>query len=127
MGIGFISARQFLNEKLGFHKAVEGLSAVPFTAAGTGQATATLLTKKVVVVRGANGTNGVRLTATPTVGDIHVVYNQSKSNGLKVYPGSGGAINEGTTNAAITLAPRSLAILHAISSSSWGAIYTAAT
>lgn len=74
-------------------------------AAGTNQATAAAIANDITNVTGADGTKGVKLP-TPKSGQEHeplVVINAEAAQNLKIYPHSGGKINGGSTNAAITI------------------------
>lgn len=72
-------------------------------AAGTTQATGTLIGANVSVITGASGANGVTLRQikgnNPYTG---TVYSNAASNALLVYPPVGGNFNNGTTNAAFS-------------------------
>lgn len=87
-------------------------------AAGNNQSTATLLGYTVNHVTGSDGTKGVRLPAS-RAGTMVVVYNASSGQTLAVYPPSGGAINGGTANAAISLAALTPAVFVATSNTNW--------
>ena len=94
------------------------------TPAGTIQGDATALVGgKVNVVTGADGTKGVILAG----GDVLYVYSATATNGLKIYPESGSAINGGTANAAITIEGKTLAIFVRTSPTDWAAIFTVNT
>lgn len=74
-------------------------------AAGNNQATAAAIANDITNVTGADGSKGVRLP-TPKSGQEHeplVVINAEAAQNLKIYPHSGGKINGGATNAAITI------------------------
>lgn len=92
-------------------------------AAGTNQATATALasySSMIHNVTGADGTKGVRLVS-PTAGKHVMIRNASGSAVLPVYPQTGGTINGGATNAAFSVAPNSMAVFWALSSTTWAA------
>lgn len=76
-------------------------------------------------VSAADGTKGVKLPASPVAGDVVRVYNLHASNGLKVYPHSGGDINDGTGDAAVTIEGKTLALFECVDGTTWAAIFTA--
>lgn len=93
-------------------------------AAGTVQGDATALAGAVIYdVTAADGTKGVKLPAAAT-GKKVVVYNNSASN-LKIYPASGDDINDGATDASVTLAAKTWATFEALDAVTWAAIYSA--
>jgi len=74
-------------------------------------------------VTAADGAKGVRLP--PASPGLEVpVYNSVATNGLLIYPATGDDINDGATNAAITIEGKTLAIFKAIDTTTWVAIYT---
>lgn len=74
------------------------------SAAGTNQATATLIAASTNIVTTVAAGTGVRLPVTPTVSakDTISIANYG-ANTLNVYPPVGGKINNGSTNAAVTV------------------------
>lgn len=103
----------------------KGPAAEAVTAAGSAQGDATALVAGVLnAVSGADATKGVILPA-PAAGDVVRVYNLHATAGLKVYPHSGGAINDGTANAAVTTEGKTLALFECVDGTTWAAIYTA--
>ena len=76
-------------------------------AAGSNQGNATLIVYNFTSVTGADATKGVILPTTST-GKLIVVSNIDAFT-LKVYPPSGGKINRGSANAAITMAANTTA------------------
>lgn len=77
-------------------------------------------------VSAADGTKGVILPpAAP--GDTIDVYNAVATNGLKIYPQTGGAINGGTANAAIVAEGKTLSKLVTYNGLDWAAVYTVNT
>lgn len=74
-----------------------------FAAAGTTQATATLLTSNFANVTTVAANSGVRLRSASGSGLTVVVNNGA--NVLSIYPATGEKINGAATNAAITVAP----------------------
>ena len=96
-------------------------------AAGNSQGTATLITDTVSIVTGADGTKGVILPADDPVGALREVYSSVATNGLKVYPPTGGDINDGTANAAVTIEGKTLATFRKLDATTWAAQFTANT
>jgi len=74
------------------------LASTSVTAAAGGQSGATALSAGSALYLVA-GSGGVRLSATPTVGDVVVVINTTGS-AINVYPATGGAVGVGAANAA---------------------------
>ena len=58
---------------------------------------------------------------------MRIVYNLVATNGLKVYPASGDDINDGTSDAAITIEGKTMAVFIAIDSTTWISMYTVNT
>lgn len=111
---------------LGFNRNII-LKSGDVAAAGSTQANATALTYRNNNVTAADGTKGVVLPAIADAGHMVVVYNSVATNGLKVYPATGGTINGGSANAAVVIEGKTLAIFVASSSGNWGAVFTANT
>jgi hypothetical protein len=86
-------------------------------AAGSAQGDATAIAHLVEDVTAGDGTKGVVLPAA-SAGLVYRVYNNSGSN-LKVYPASGDDINDGTTDAAVTLSTKTVATFVALDSTTW--------
>lgn len=101
---------------------VSGVDAV--TAAGSAQGDAAALTGTVNVVSGGDDTTGVVLPTAAATGQPVYVLN-SGSAGLKIYPASGDAINNGSANVAITILEDTLAILVPTAADNWAATFTA--
>jgi hypothetical protein len=95
----------------------------PVTAAGNSQSTATALTGVVNIVSAADDTKGVVLPAGATAGEVVTVVNTVSNKVLKVYPSTGGDINNGSDNAAITMRAAQTALFVALGSDNWGAVY----
>lgn len=94
-------------------------SSVQRTVAATGsaQTDAALIGANVSVVTGASGSNGVVLRkgkGTPYAG---VIYSSAATNALLVYPPVGGTINNGSLNAAVSVAARKPAIFWMVAGS----------
>lgn len=88
-------------------------------AAGSTQADATAVTSPWNAASGADGTKGVKLP-TPSAAQTATIkiYNNSAS-ALKAYPHSGGDINDGTTDAAVTVAAHSVATFTSVDATTW--------
>jgi hypothetical protein len=95
-------------------------------AAGSSVADGGAIVNAVSVVSAADGTKGVVLPAAKA-GRTFLVYNSHASNGLKVYAPSGGDINDGSADAAVTIEGKTLAIFVALDTSTYAAIFTANT
>ena len=76
-------------------------------AAGTTQATATLLVNGMNGILTAAAGSGVILNANSLTSDCQVVYNGG-ANAVKVYPPTGGKINGLPTNTAMLLSPNTV-------------------
>jgi hypothetical protein len=99
-------------------------NAATLAATGSAQGDAAAIVSQITYVSAADGTTGVVLPSA-TAGLIRIVYNLHASDGLKVYPASGDDINDGTTDAAVTIEGKTMAIFIALDSATWAAIYTA--
>lgn len=98
---------------------------VDVVAAGSTQADAAALTANATNnVSGADGTKGVILPAA-VAGTVVKVYSSVATVGLKVYPASGDDINDGATDAAITIEGKTVATFTALDDTTWAADYTA--
>jgi len=71
-------------------------------AAGTNQSTAAQVVNDFTNVTGADGTKAAKLPVTST-GRALIITNNSNSAVLPLYPGTGGAINRGSINAAYSV------------------------
>lgn len=87
-------------------------------AAGSVQGDAAAITAKVTTVSAADGTKGVILPATPAVGAIYQVINTVAAV-LKIYPGSGDAINATAANTAVSIAASVPVYCIATSTAQW--------
>jgi hypothetical protein len=87
-------------------------------AAGSDQAGAGAITGGIVAVTGADGTKGVRLPTGAAESQCWV-YNTHASNVLKLYPHTGGAFNNGTSNAAINVAGRTSVHCLCVDGTNW--------
>lgn len=73
----------------------------------------------LVLATGANATKGVVLP-TGAAGDYFVIKNDDAANAvLKVYAASGGKINNGSADAALSMAAKTCATLFCIAANSW--------
>jgi predicted RecA/RadA family phage recombinase len=98
---------------------------VSVAAAGSAQGDAAALTEAALnTVSAADGTKGVKLPAA-VAGAKCSAYNEHATNGLKIYPATGDDINDGTTNAAITIEGKTRADFVAIDATTWTATFTA--
>lgn len=95
------------------------------TAAGEDATDAAELPHACNLVAGADGAKGVILPVPAKAGQVLLVANLDGSDALKIYPHDGGAINGGTTDAAIEQKYSTLAMFVATSATNWAAIYTA--
>lgn len=100
--------------------------AAAVAAAGSAQGDAAALTGVLNIVSGADGTKGVILP-TCAEGLQYFVYNSVATNGLKIYPATGGDINDGTANAAITIEGKTLAIFIGTDATTWACSFTVNT
>lgn len=97
-------------------------------AAGSTQGDAGVIVERsFIFVSAADGTKGVVLPTPSRIGQQCFIYNSVATNGLKIYPQSGGGINGGSVNAPIVIEGKTLAILVAYTLSTWAAIYTVDT
>lgn len=98
------------------------LNAKKVAAAGNSLATGTTLASGLSMVTGADGTKCVTLPATPTVGELFIVWNTDESSTLEVYPGSGDSINAASAEAPFTVAAMGCIILVAFSAGQYYAV-----
>jgi hypothetical protein len=92
------------------------------SAAGTTQATATVITASDTQVTSATIDQGVILKSV-TTGTMQWVTNATSAR-IKVYPPSGAAINGGSADAAITVQPNSRVSVIAYNATTYAALYT---
>jgi len=92
--------------------------ATGLTSTGTVQGDALSITAAVNTVTTVAAGTGVVLNTNQTLGPPQVVYNGG-ANVLKVYPPSGGKINQLATNAAITLSTATVATFWRATSTQW--------
>lgn len=93
------------------------LALVSVTAAGSAQANAASLSAGFNVVASADGTKGVVLYSDP-VGSLCIVANNANAI-LNIYPHSGGKIDNGSTDAAATVAAYSTTYMVGGSTTQW--------
>lgn len=93
------------------------------TAAGSDQAGATELANRYTQATGGSDVAGVRLARLGQLPSEMYVYNPDML-GLVVYPHVGGDINDGSTNAGVTIAGKSLAVFVCMDGTTWAAQYT---
>lgn len=93
-------------------------------AAGSAQGDATAITKLLTYVTASDDAKGVKLPAA-AAGLVYEVYNTVAAKVLKIYPSTGDDINDGTTDAALSIAGKSFARFVALDNTTWAAIYTA--
>lgn len=73
----------------------------------------------LVLATGGNGTKGVKFP-TGAAGDWFVIKNDDVANGiLKVYAASGGKVNNGSADAALSMAAKTCATFYCIAADSW--------
>lgn len=73
----------------------------------------------LVLATGGNGIKGIVLP-TGAAGDFFVIKNDDAANGiLKVYAASGGTINSGAADAALSMAAKTCATLYCIAADAW--------
>lgn len=86
------------------------------------QADATALSGAVNLVTTGNANDGVLLPASPAAGDVVYIVNLSAAV-LKVYPTTGGKINNGSANAAVSMRANTTGAFVATGSGNWGAVF----
>lgn len=94
-------------------------STTTISAAGTTQGAATALTTgvNVVTTATASSADSVKLP-TAAAGRVVIVHNGS-SDTINIFPATGGAINGGSANAAVTLATTKARVFYAVSATAW--------
>jgi len=92
-------------------------------AAGSAQGDATAITHQITYVTASDGNKGVILPAA-SAGAIYIVYDTVATSGLKIYPASGDDINDGTSDTAITIEGKTMAIFVGVDSTTWAAMFT---
>lgn len=99
------------NERFGV---IEGSVQRTVASAGSNQATAALIGANVSIVTGATGATGVVLRSAKNTSYGGMIYSNAATNALLVYPPVGGTINNGTLNAALSVAARKPATFYSI-------------
>ena len=97
--------------------AIGGSSAAVISAAGSNQGTATLIAADINIVTTVGSGQGVRLPASSSSRARRVV--NYGANELSVYPNSGGTINGGSANAAVTLAINGAVLFATADGTAW--------
>ena len=99
------------------HGKFESVAAAGTTVADAGAVTSS--SGAFILGTGGNGTKGIVLP-TGAAGDVFFIKNDDAANGiLKVYAASGGKINGGSANAALSFAAKTAAVLFCIAADSW--------
>lgn len=98
---------------------------VSVAAAGNSQGTATLLTGNINTVTASDSTKGVLLPSGREHGDMIVVTNTVAAQTLKVYPGTGGKINNLSANAAATITASNTGLFINVGGEDWSGVYNA--
>jgi hypothetical protein len=93
-------------------------AAATLAALGSVQGDAAAIVSKATYVTASDATKGVILPASPTAGDQYVVLNTAAAV-LKVYPGTGDAINNIAANGAASVAADASLFCIATSASQW--------
>ena len=103
-----------------------GNSPQAVTAAGTAATTATALAPQAsfLNVTAAGSQDGIRFHASTPLGRPIFIINVSGTT-AKIYPATGGAINGGSTDAAVDVATAKTAVVIRYSTTVWGLILTA--
>lgn len=99
---------------------VGGVSA-GLTATGSGQSDALTITTSNNQYTTVAASTGAILPSFAQPGDVIRVYNNG-ANTLSVYPPTGGAINNGSTNAAFSVAANKSAQFVMLSATLWGSL-----
>ena len=96
------------------------------TTAGTATGTATVLDKDAsfVNVTTASSQDGIRFNDATPLGKMIIVFNLASTT-ANVYPTSGGAINGGSTDAAVTIAQNKVRVFVRYSTNVWVSWLTA--
>jgi len=101
-----------------------GGTSVGLTATGTGQSDAYALQTSNSQFTTVAASTGAILPSFAQPGDVCRVYNNG-ANTLSVYPQTGGAINNGATNAAFSVAANKSAQFVMLSATLWGSLLSA--
>lgn len=87
-------------------------------ATGSAQGDAAAIVTKTTTATASDGTKGIILPATPTVGDSYLILN-TVAAALLVYPGTGDAINNTSANGSVSVAANASLSCVATSTSQW--------
>ncbi len=87
------------------------------TAAGTTQGTATAITADVNIVTTATSAQGVQLY-NGIIGDSQEVFNNTSTD-IRVYPPTGGNVNQLAANSGFVLAPYTSVLVKKMTSTQW--------
>jgi len=93
-------------------------AAATLAALGSAQGDAAAIVSRATYVTASDGTKGVILPATPTAGDQYIILNTVAAV-LKIYPGTGDAINNTAANGSVSIAADAAAFCVATSASQW--------
>lgn len=94
-------------------------------SAGANLAAATALTRTINKITTSGGVNtGVRLSANVAVGRCVFVKNLSGDSTVRLYPHSGGAIDDGTTDVHVTIATATAYVLCKVGTNDWQRVST---
>jgi hypothetical protein len=104
-----------------FSRSIGGTASVTAGTTQT-QAGATALTGAVNIVTTGNADDGVVLPAENVAGAVVYIVNTSAAV-LKVYPSTGGALNGGSANAAISMRANTSAVCVNTGSDNWGVVF----
>lgn len=108
----------------GLARRITGGVTTSLTAAGSAQTDALAITDDINIVTTAAASTGVRLRSDLISGDSQEVVNYG-ANTLNVYPPTGGKINNGSANAAVTVAANASAIYTCINGTDFFGVKTA--
>lgn len=78
-------------------------------AAGTTQATATLIAAQITVISNNTAANGMILPVPLAAGQVFELLPSLATNAPKIYPPVGGTINFGTANASVAITAQKMA------------------
>ena len=92
-------------------------------AAGSKQSDATAISASFNSVTSADNSAGVILPSRVLAGYVVAVLNTKADKTLKVYPPSGGDINNGSDNAAVVLRAAQMGLFIALGGGNWAAVY----
>jgi len=108
----------------GMAKAMNGTVATALSGAGTTQATGTAINAAFNVFTTVAASSGATLPSCE-IGDSVLVFNNTGTNALTVYPDTSSTINQLSANTGVLLAPYNGAIFYRVSATGWFAILSA--